>query len=242
MPQFVLVPSAWQGAWSWARVLPLLRAPGHLAHAVTLTGLGDRAHLLSTDIRLETHITDVLGLIECEELDDVVLVGHSYSGIVITGVADRLEQARPGLLRRLVYIDAVTPHPGESWSSQHPDETVAARNRDAAQTGWLSIPPADGSIYGIGGEDLAWVNRRQTPHPFGVYQDALDFGPDRLATLPRTFIDCTAPALATIDVMRRRVRSEPGWQVVELATGHAPNISAPEALAQLLLRCSNPVI
>src|SRR5947209_5724227 len=105
MATFVLVHGSWHGAWCWKRVLPLLRGAGHDVHAVTLTGVGERAHLLSADIRLDTHITDVVNLIDCEELADVILVGHSYGGIVITGVADRLQRRSPGLLQQLVYID-----------------------------------------------------------------------------------------------------------------------------------------
>lgn len=238
MSALVLIHGAWHGAWCWRRVLPGLRAAGHGAHAVTLTGVGERAHLLRPDLRLRDHIADVLGLIDAEELgDDLVLVGHSYGGLVMTGVADAL-LARGLKPRHLVYVDAVTPHPGESWSSQHAPETVRARLEAAAQRPDGAMPPPDAAVFGLDGADRDWVNRRQTPQPAGVYQDRLDFDAARIATLPRTFIDCTAPALPTIAVMRERVRREPGWQVVELATGHDPMISAPEALVALLLDCT----
>ena len=238
MSALVLIHGAWHGAWCWRRVLPGLRAAGHGAHAVTLTGVGERAHLLRPELRLRDHIADVLGLIEAEELgDDLVLVGHSYGGLVMTGVADAL-LARGLKPRHLVYVDAVTPHPGESWSSQHAPETVRARLEAAAQRPDGAMPPPDAAVFGLDGADRDWVNRRQTPQPAGVYQDRLDFDAARIATLPRTFIDCTAPALPTIAVMRERVRREPGWQVVELATGHDPMISAPEALVALLLDCA----
>lgn len=238
MSALVLIHGAWHGAWCWRRVLPGLRAAGHEAHAVTLTGVGERAHLLRPDLRLRDHIADVLGLIDAEELgDDLVLVGHSYGGLVMTGVADAL-LARGLKPRHLVYVDAVTPHPGESWSSQHAPETVRARLEAAAQRPDGAMPPPDAAVFGLDGADRDWVNRRQTPQPAGVYQDRLDFDAARIATLPRTFIDCTAPALPTIAVMRERVRREPGWQVVELATGHDPMISAPEALVALLLDCA----
>ncbi len=238
MSALVLIHGAWHGAWCWRRVLPGLRAAGHGAHAVTLTGVGERAHLLRPDLRLRDHIADVLGLIDAEELgDDLVLVGHSYGGLVMTGVADAL-LARGLKPRHLVYVDAVTPHPGESWSSQHAPETVRARLEAAAQRPDGAMPPPDAAVFGLDGADRDWVNRRQTPQPAGVYQDRLDFDAARIATLPRTFIDCTAPALPTIAVMRERVRREPGWQVLELATGHDPMISAPEALVALLLDCA----
>ena len=238
MPQFVLVHGAWHGAWCWSRVLPLLRADGDVAHAVTLTGVGERAHLLTADIRLATHVTDVLNLIECEELDDVVLVGHSYAGIVITAVADALQRTRPGRLRHLVYVDASVPRPGESWSSAHSPEIVAARVAAAMDSGGVSLPPPDAEVYGLSGADRAWVNRRQTPQPFGVYRDPLAFDPAHIAALPRTFVDCTAPAYPTIAAARRRVRDEPGWNVMTLATGHDAMVSEPRALAQVVLTCA----
>lgn len=231
----VLVHGAWHGGWCWQRVLPLLHGAGVRAHAVTLTGCGERAHLLEPGIDLDTHIEDVAGLIEAEELRRVVLVGHSYAGIVITGVADRLQRERPGLLARLVYLDASVPLPGESWSSAHPEDTRRARIAAAQASGGLSLPAPDASAFGLEGADRDWVNRRQTPQPFKVYQHALHFDAARVAAVPRTFIDCHRPALPTIDASRRRVRSEAGWQVFEMATGHDPMVSAPRELAQLLL-------
>lgn len=241
LPAVVLVHGAWHGAWCWQRVLPLLQAQGLAAHAVTLTGVGERAHLLSGQIRLSTHIADVLGLIDSLELPRVLLVGHSYGGLVITGVADALiKRGQPGaVLHGLVYVDAVTPHPGESWSSQHTAETVAARLKLAAEQGaGVAIPPPDAAAFGLTGADRDWVNRRQTPQPLGVYQDRLHFDAYAVATVPRTFIDCTAPALPTIAVMRQRVRTEPGWTVHELATGHDPMVSTPTELTRLLAQAA----
>ena len=239
MAQYVLIPGAWHGAWCWVRVLPLLRAAGHVAHGVTLTGVGDRAHLLSANIRLQTHIQDVIGLITCEELNDVVLVGHSYAGIVITGVADALLKQECRVLRHLVYLDAIAPHPGESWSSQQTPETVAARVKAAmTEGGGIAIPPPDAKIFGLEGADYEWVKRRLTPQPFALYQEPLSFNAERVATLPRTFIDCVAPALTTMAVMRKRVREDPGWRVLELITGHDPMVSAPKELVSALLSCA----
>lgn len=234
-PTFVLVHGAWHGAWCWRRVLPLLRAQGVEAHAVTLTGVGERAHLLSSEIDLSTHVQDVMGLIEAEELQQVVLVGHSYGGLVVTGVADRLLAQAPRRLRHLVYLDAVVPRPGESWSSTHSADTVAGRVAAAAPSGGLCFPPPDAEVFGLAGSDRDWVNRRQTPQPLRVYQQLLEFDAARLARVSRTFVDCSAPALPTIAVSRQRVRSEPGWRVVEIATGHDPMVSAPHALADALL-------
>jgi len=231
----VLVHGAWHGAWCWGRVLPLLRTAGVQAHAVTLTGVGERRHLLSPAVDLLTHIQDVIGLIEAEELQRVLLVGHSYGGMVITGVADRLQRQQPGLLTRLVYLDAAVPYPGDSWSSHHSDETRQARIEASKSSGGLSFPPPDAALFGLAGADRDWVNRRQTPQPFRLYQQPLDFDGALVAQIPRTFIDCNQPALATIAPARQRVRSESGWQVLEMATGHDPMVSQPKELAELLL-------
>lgn len=234
-PLYVLVHGAWHGAWCWSRVMPLLRAAGHDAHAITLTGLADRSHLMSVDIRLRTHVRDVLNLIAWEELEDVILVGHSYAGMVITGVADALLGEGSKALRHLVYVDAVVPLPGESWSSGHSPEVLAGRLKAAHDSGGLGIPPPDAAVFGLEGADREWVARRMTPQPLGLYQDSLQFDAARVASLPRTFIDCVAPAHPTIAPARKRVRSEPGWRVVELAAGHDAMVSAPVELSRLLL-------
>ncbi|MGM9427860.1 alpha/beta fold hydrolase [Hydrogenophaga sp. MI9] len=231
----VLVHGSWHGAWCWKRVLPLLRGAGVDAHAVTLTGVGERAHLLSPNVGIKTHIQDVTGLIESEELERVVLVGHSYAGNLITCVADRLQRSHPGLLRHLVYLDAGIPVPGSSWSTPHSPETVAKRAAEAEASDGLSFPPPDASVFGLAGADRDWVNRRQTPQPYRLYHEALLFDPALVWAVPHSFIDCTNPPLPTIDAARKRVRSEPGWKVYELATGHDPMVSAPRELAQLLL-------
>ena len=187
MSDFVLVHGAWHGAWCWRRVTPALWAARHRAFAVTLTGVGERAHLISAAITLETHIADVVNMIEAEELDRVVLVGHSYGGIVITGVADRV----PDRLAQLVYIDAVVPRSGECWSSGHDAQTRSARRKMIAAHGRLA--PPDPGIFGLKGADHAWVSRRQTAQPGGVYDAPLHFDERRVASIARTFIDCTSP-------------------------------------------------
>lgn len=239
MANFVLVHGAWHGAWCWQRVSEALVRQGHRVHAVTLTGVGDRAHLLSPGITLETHIQDVVATLEAEELLDVVLAVHSYAGMLGTAIADR----QPQRLRHLVYVDAVVPVPGEAWGSTHAAETRAARIAAIAASPTRSIPAPDASLFGLTGGDRDWVNRRQTPHPGQPYTAALHFDVRRVASVPRTFISCTAPTLATIDAMRSRVVDPafweghwlPGARTVEMATGHDPMVSAPEALAAMLL-------
>jgi pimeloyl-ACP methyl ester carboxylesterase len=230
---YVLVHGAWGGAWIWRRVLAPLRAAGHEVFAVTLTGDGERAHLRTSAVDLHTHIADVVGLVEAEELDDIVLVGHSYGGMVATGVTDRL-LARGVSIRHLVYVDAMVPLPGEGWGEKHSPEVVAARTA-AALANDHALPPPDPVDFGLEAADRDWLLRRQVPHPFGPYRQPLQFDGARWARLPRTFIDCTSPAYPTIDAMRARVRQMPGFRVVEIATGHCPMVSAPQPLAAHLL-------
>jgi pimeloyl-ACP methyl ester carboxylesterase len=211
-----------------------LRAAGHEVHAATLTGDGDRAHLRRPDIGLDDHVQDVLALIEAEELQDIVLVGHSYGGMVITGVADALLRLGPGRLRHLVYVDAMVPVPGEGWGDGHPPSIVQARQA-AARAHGNALPPPDPDGFGLSGEDRLWLQRRQVPHPFGMYRVPLAFDGEAWARVPRTFIDCVEPAYPTIDVARTRVRAQPGWTVHVLKTGHCPMVSEPDALAALLL-------
>jgi pimeloyl-ACP methyl ester carboxylesterase len=234
MSHIVLVHGAWGGAWIWRRVLGPLRAAGHEVHAVTLTGDGERAHLRRPDITLGTHIADVLGLIDAEELQSITLVGHSYAGQVITGVADVLLARGADALRQLVYIDAMVPLPGEGWGSNHPPEVVAARQATAAAND-NALPPPDPSEAGLAGADRDWLLRRHAPHPFGPYREPMPFDAERWAAVPRCFIDCNRPAYPTIDGTRRRVRSQPGWRIVELPTGHWPMVSTPELLVEQLL-------
>lgn len=241
MANYVLVHGAWHGGWCWRNVVAALTAAGHRAHAVTLTGLGERSHLMSASITLETHIADVIAAIEAEEMDRVVLAVHSYAGMIGTALADRL----PHRLAHLVYVDAVVPRPGESWSSTHAAATREGRLAAARTTPDFSFPPPDPAVFGLTGAELEWVRRRQTPHPGHTYEATLDFDPTRVAALPRTFVNCVQPALATIDAIRPRLKDPQFWngawlggggvEIVELPTGHDPMVSSPGVLAQLLV-------
>ncbi len=244
MADFVLVHGAWHGAWCWQRVTAALQAQGHRVHAVTLTGLADRVHLMSPAITLETHIADVVNTIEAEELQQVVLAVHSYAGMIGTAVADRMPQR----LKHLVFVDAVVPKPGESWSSTQASATREARLAAAQASSDYTFPAPDPGVFGLAGDDLEWVKRRQTPHPGHTYQAPLDFDPRRVAQVPRTFIDCIQPALGTIDAVRKRVRDPRFWdgawaggagmRIAEIRTGHDPMVSAPQELTRLLLECA----
>jgi pimeloyl-ACP methyl ester carboxylesterase len=239
---FVLVHGAWLGGWCWRRVAQALQLEHHKVYAATLTGLGERAHLLAPGITLDTHIDDVLNLIEAEELHEVILAVHSYAGMIGTAVADRLGQR----LKHLVYVDAVLPQPGESWSSTQASATQQQRMAAAQASPSFSFPVPDPQVFGLHDADRDWVLRRQTPHPGNTYQAPLDFDVQRVAAIPRTFVSCTQPALATIDPSRLRAKDPKFWngawlpnsKVVEVKTGHAPMVSESHALTQILLDCA----
>ncbi|MDI1240098.1 MAG: alpha/beta hydrolase [Polaromonas sp.] len=242
MANFVLVHGAWHGGWCWQRVTHALQQQGHRVHAVTLTGLGERAHLLAPSITLDTHIDDVISAIEVEELHDVILAVHSYAGMIGTAVADRLGKH----LKHLVYVDAVIPKPGESWSSTQSAATQQQRLSAAQASTRFSFPPPDPEVFGLHDADHAWVKRRQTPHPGNTYQAPLAFDIQRVAAIPRTFINCTQPALATIEPSRLRAKDPKFWdgawlpnsKIVELKTGHDPMISDPTGLTRILVDCA----
>lgn len=233
MSTFVLVHGAWHGGWAWQRVAPILQAAGHGVHTPTLTGLSDRAHTLHPQVGLSTHVQDVVGLLEGYDLRDVVLVGHSYAGQIVTGVADRL----PDRLARRVYLDAFVGDDGEAAVDLLPT-AVAGHWREAAEGpgfGWL-VPPRSLAKLGVTDQtDLDWLTPRLTPHPWLTYTEPL-----RLAgkgdQVPATFVEC-------VDWMRvfrgqaERAAAR-GWPTRELATGHEAMVTAPDELAALLLDIS----
>lgn len=232
MAAFVLVHGAWHGGWCWARVAPLLRAQGHQVFCPTLTGLGERAHLLGRQVDMSTHIEDVAGVLEAEELRDVVLCGHSYGGMVITGVAVRCKDR----IRQLVYLDSAVVEDGESWSSAHSPQLQAERRRLAEASGGVSMPVPRAEVFGLRDPgDLEWVQRRLTPQPFAPYDQKLHWGGPVGNGLPKVYVDCTDPVYAGLAPVKDRLRGQPGWPVIELRTGHDAMVSAPEETARMLL-------
>ena len=220
MATIVLVHGAWGGA-SWERfVAPRLRATGHLVFAPTLTGLGDRAHLSSPAVELDTHVQDVANVLFYEDLTDVVLAGHSYGGMVITGAAERVA-AR---LRHLVYVDALAPRDGESALDISPpwrrDEILELAR---TQGGGVWVPPRQpGPGAGPG-------------TPLGTLTEPVRLGNAAAAALPRTFVYCSSPPAPMIGPCADRARNDPTWRFHEFACGHAVQHEAPRELAAVLL-------
>jgi pimeloyl-ACP methyl ester carboxylesterase len=228
---FVLVHGAWHGGWCWRHVAAILRGRGHTVTMPTQTGLGERAHLMSREIDLATFVADIENHILFEDLAGVVLVGHSFAGTVIGGVADRLA----GRIDRLIYLDALMLQSGETPMSRVPDEVAAERLKLAGETsGGLSIPPPPASAFGISdAAQTAWVESRLTPHPLNTYLSSLTFDNPAAAGLPTDYIVCTDPLYLPLEDARHRARYA-GWPMHDLATGHDAMVMAPEATADLI--------
>ena len=232
---YVLVHGSWGGGWQWASVAERLRAQGHRVFTPTQTGLGERKHLLSRDITIDTFVEDIVNVLEAEDLRDVVLVGHSFGGIPITGAADRA----PERIRHLVYLDALIVQGGRSAFDGLPAEIVAAR-RKAVQEGGngiaLPLPPVEGIRLnaGVPAPLAEWLHRHFTPHPIGAYETPLKLANPVGNGRPRTYVYCTTPPYAATEASRRWARGREGWNWVELAAGHAALTTAPDEVAGLL--------
>jgi len=231
---YLLVHGAWHGGWCWARVTPALRAAGHDVHVITLTGLGDRAHLNRPDINLDTHIQDVVAYLEMEDLGDIVLVGHSYAGMVITGVADRAS-AR---LRSLLYLDAFVPENGKAMVDYIAASRRAAFIKAGSETGMSAPLPL--KLFGVTApEDLAWATPRIGRQSFQTFAQPIRLANGNLhLRLPRTYVYCSNPPTGSFDEFAARIRTDPGWKFIELKTGHDAMIIAPQGVARVLLEAA----
>lgn len=236
-PDLVLVHGAWHGAWCWARVVPRLLAAGRRVVAPTLTGLGDRAHLFGAGVGLATHVDDVLAAIEAEEVrDGFVLVGHSYGGNVVTGVADVL-RARIG---HCVFLDAVVPPPGTGrwrWADFNLPADREARLQAIRERGaGVALAPPPAAALGVTDpDDVAWVERRMRPMPVGTYLGEITLRHGGSDGLPRTYVAAAAPAYPPMRPVCERVAADPTWRYETIATGHDMMVTAPGALAERLL-------
>ncbi len=230
---YVLVHGAWHGAWCWRDVADALRGMGHRVTTPTQTGVGERRHLLGADITLDTFVADIVNHIEAEELTDIILVGHSFGGIGITGVADTM----PERVRHLVYLDAVIVEAGKPAFSIFEPELVAARRRQVQEEGQgVFLPPPPVTAFGIPEDhpSAAWVRRRLTPHPAGTYESPLRLDNPIGNGRPCTYVVCTNPIYAPLERPRQWARQQPEWTWLELATGHNAMILVPAELARLL--------
>jgi pimeloyl-ACP methyl ester carboxylesterase len=230
MAVFLVAHGAWSAGFGWRKVRPLLRAAGHEIFTPSYTGQGERFHLANANIDLEAHISDVLGVLHYEDLANVHLVGHSYGGMVATGVADRV----PERIAELIYLDAFVPRDGQcafdlitSGAREHMEKGAAATGG-----GWgippISMPPDTAEI------DVLWTSPRRHPQPIRTFSQPLQLARGETA-LPRNYIYCTRIAPGDVFApFAARAKSEAGWRYFELDASHNPQVTAPEDLTQLL--------
>ena len=217
---FVLVHGAWLGGWCWKKVTPLLRAAGHEVFAPTLTGLGERSRLFSPEVGLDTHVEDIVAVLEYEDLTDVILVGHSYAGMVIAGVAQRAAHR----LAELVYLDSFLPESGKSVDDYLPAPHPSVDGR---------VKPLDPrTAFGVGREpDIAWMAQRLGDHPARAFSQTVDL--PRAVTQRQTYIQCSNNFPCFVESAERARRQ--GFRFFELMSAdHCPMVTQPEELVSIL--------
>src|SRR5262245_61577348 len=230
MATFVLVHGAWHGSWCWKRVRAALQASGHDVFTPTLTGLGERSHLLSPQVNLDTHIDDIVSLIQWEDLTNVVLCGHSYGGCVVSGVVDRV----PDRIGALVYLDAFVLNDGECLLDTLPAAQKALQLELAQSVGdgW-KVPPIPAEVFNVNPADREWVDRQCTMHPLATFQQPLKLTGVTARPMTTTFILATgfddSPFPSFYD--RAGVR---GWTTLTIDCGHDVMLDRPDELTQIL--------
>jgi pimeloyl-ACP methyl ester carboxylesterase len=252
MATYVLVPGAWLGGWAWQPVARQLRGQGHDVHPVTLTGLGERSHLATPEVDLDTYVTDVVNVLEFEDLRDVVLVGHSYAGTVVTGVADRV----PERISLLAYLDAGPTPDGTAFMDLQEPQARQLLERLAAEAGdgWRIPLPSWEELEGVMGaslEGLGTVERdlmagRAVPHPLASWTQPLTLANPAREELSKLLITCSFPLAQVRELIAAghpwfAALASPRWSFLELPTGHWPMFSVPDRLASLLAELAAPV-
>jgi pimeloyl-ACP methyl ester carboxylesterase len=227
---FVLVHGAWSGGWCYTPVAELLRARGHTVFTPTLTGQGERAHLLSGAINLSTHIADVLGVFHYERLSNVVLAGHSYGGMVVTGVADRI----PEKITALAYLDAFVPQDGQSLFDINIPANTQRFLDSAGAAGGLSVPPPPAAYFGVNAADAATVDELATPFPLGCFTEKLKLSGAYRTVKKHLYVHGTVlPRESPFKRFYEQAMAA-SWQAHALACGHDVMLDLPEETARLL--------
>jgi pimeloyl-ACP methyl ester carboxylesterase len=226
---FVLVHGAWHGGWCYSRVAQLLIAAGHRVFTPTLTGVGERAHLYSRSINLTTHITDIVNVIKWERLQNIILVGHSYGGMVVTGVADAL----PEKVSALVYLDAFLPADNQSIMDLLPPARAQAMRDSATELNDFAVPPIRAAAFNVNEADQEWVDSFCTPHPFAALSERLKLtgGIERINSKAYVLATIRAESFARF---RDSVLTDPRWSTYELPCGHDVMLDMPAATATIL--------
>ncbi len=227
---FVLVHGAWHGGWCWRRVADRLVRRGHRVFTPTLTGLGERAHLLDEKTDLSTHIEDVARVIECEDLERLVLVGHSYGGMVVSGVAERAEQK----IASIVFLDAFVPENGKCLLDYVPAERRKENEALAAKSGGRTLPPLAAEWFKVNENDCAWVDAKCTPHPFASFTEKARLSGARERIARKTYVRAGGYPSVYFSGFLAQLGADPTWRTYELSCGHDIMVDMPERLAEIL--------
>ena len=228
---FVLVHGAWHGGWCWRRVSDHLEKRGHKVFTPTLTGLGERSHLLDEKVSLTTHVTDVVNVIKWEDLKDIVLCGHSYGGLIVSGVAEQVPVAS------IVFLDAFVPENGEALAelaSQPVREAITA----ASQKGDIALKPVPAAVFRVNEKDRAWVDALCTPHPIATLKDKISLTGARERITKKAYIRAKGYPSMPFDAAHGKLSSSAGWRVYDVPCGHDVMVDMPERLVEILLEVS----
>lgn len=252
MTAYVLVGGAWLGGWCWQTIARRLRSEGHDVYPVTLTGLGERSHLANPSITLDTHIADIVSLVQYEDLDNVVLLGHSYGGVPVTGAADQIADR----IAYLVYLDSAPIPGGLSYLQTNPPDLIRWTEQQVAEHGdgwrlpmpsWDDLATVNGaSLEGLTDDDLHLMRSRGTPQPFGTYTEPLQLENPARETIRSLGILCSftlaqVQELIAADHPWGRMVAGPQWRFVELPTGHWPMFSRPDDVPTILLELDSVI-
>jgi pimeloyl-ACP methyl ester carboxylesterase len=227
---FVLVHGAWHGGWCWRRVADLLERQGHKVFTPTLTGLGERSHLMRAGIDVSTHVTDIVNVLKWEGLHDVVLCGHSYGGLVVSGVAEQ----SAGAIGSIVFLDAFVPDNGDSMAALTSD-AVREQLDAAAKRGDLGVPARAAAAFLVNEKDQAWVDAMCVPQPIGTMTEKLVLTGARDRIAKKAYIRAGAYPNPGFDKAFARVKADPSWRTYEVPCGHDVMVDMPERLAEILL-------
>ena len=224
---FVLVHGGWGGGWVWRRVADALEKRGHKVFAPTLTGLGERSHLLNAQVNLATHIADVVNVMKWERLENVVLVGHSYGGMVISGVAEEMERS----IASIVFLDAFLPEDNQSAADfvLLPQMRTAIENRDVA------VPPAPAMVFNVNENDRAWVDAMHTPHPTATITDRVKLTGARERIATKIYVLATLRPSPVMSAAHAKVKAAGNWRTYEVPSGHFVMLDMPDRLVEILL-------
>ena len=228
---FVLIHGAWHGGWCWRRVADLLRAEGHSVFAPTLTGLGERSHLMSNAITLETHVHDIVNVFKFEDLEGVTLVGHSYGGWPVSGALEHLESR----VSSVIFLDAFLPEDGQKGIDQNSPESIAAI-KAAIERGEVSRKGPNAAAFAVLPENQAWVDALMTPQPIGVSLTPVKLTGARDRIAKRSYIRAGRYAQPSFDRYLAERKAAPGWMTHVVDSGHDVMVDHPRELKDLLLR------